>query len=733
MASPAAISLDSPGWSERPWVRALRRARGRPFGFALLVVVVVALFADLQALRDIRLRTFDAYQAWAPRARIRDRVTIVAIDDRSLEVHGQWPWPRTLMAELMRKIFEGRPAAVGVDILMPEPDRSSPARLAALPGIDPETKLRLAQLPDPDATLAEALRGQPVVVGIAGVESARRSGAPDAPLRRAPVRLIGEDPVRFVRRFASTIRSLDLIDSAAAGHGLLSVDPEAGIVRRVPLLAAVGAPNDQDPALLPTLALEVLRVAGKSPGFIVRADRHGVETVSVAGRAIPTDPDGRAWIHFSPSDDRRFVSAADVLAGRVERERLDGHVVLLGTRAVALADFQATPVAAPQLDERGTPLRDDRMPGVEIHAQLIENILDDAPLRRPRWARWAEVGMLAVAGSVLVGVLPIFQIRTAMPLAVVLVAATATLGFPLYRYRLLLVDSALPAAGLVVVLTGMLAVALAAADGHRRQLRRELQQERETAARITGELEAARRMQMGILPDLEVLLANESRLEVYALVEPAREVGGDLYDVFRLDDDRICIVVGDVTGKGVQASVFMAVSKALCKSAGLRHPSDPGALLENANAEISRDNPEALFVTMWTGVLDLRTGHVSHANAGHDAPYLLPAGGGPPMQFGQASGPPLCFIDDFDYDATSNTLRPGDALCVVTDGVTEAHNAKGQLYGRERLEAVLTGLGTAETAAAVGDAVRRDIAKFTAGAPPADDLTILVLKWKGPA
>jgi serine phosphatase RsbU (regulator of sigma subunit) len=587
-------------------------------------------------------------------------------------------------------------------------------------------------MPDPDAAFAEVLRGQPVVVGTAGVESARRSGAPDAPLRRAPVRLIGEDPARFVRRFASTIRSLDLIDSAAAGHGLLSVDPEAGIVRRVPLLAAVGALNDQDPALLPTLALEVLRVAGKSPGFIVRADRHGVETVSVAGRAIPTDPDGRAWIHFSPSDDRRFVSAADVLAGRVERERLEGHVVLLGTRAVALGDFQATPVAAPQLDERGKPLRDDRMPGVEIHAQLIENILDDAPLRRPRWARWAEVGMLAVAGSVLVGVLPIFQIRTAMPLAVVLVAATAALGFPLYRYRLLLFDSALPATGLVVVLTGMLAVALAAADGHRRQLRRELQQERETAARITGELEAARRMQMGILPDLGVVLANESRLDVYALVEPAREVGGDLYDMFRLDDDRVCIVVGDVTGKGVQASLFMAVSKALCKSAGLRNPSDPGALLGNANAEISRDNPEALFVTMWTGVLDLRTGHVSHANAGHDAPYLLPAGGGPPMQFGQASGPPLCFIDDFDYDATSNTLRPGDALCVVTDGVTEAHNAKEQLYGRERLEAVLTDLGTARTAAAVGDAVRRDVAKFTAGAPPADDLTILVLKWKGP-
>lgn len=725
---------EAPGWSERRWVRALRAARGRPLGFTLLLLVVAILVKDVEVVRDIRLRAFDAYQDLAPRHRARPWVTIVAIDDRSLQAHGQWPWPRGLVAELVSKILAAEPAALGIDLLMPEPDRLSPSRIAALPGIDPDTRARLVQLPDPDAMLADALRGRPVVVGVAGAESPPKNPDAEPPLLRAPIQSFGGDPARFVRRFPSTLRSIDQIDAAAEGHGLLSADPEAGIVRRLPVLGVVGSADAADPAFLPALSLEVLRIAARAKGFTVRVDRDGVRSITVAGRVVPTDPDGRAWIHFSRALDARFVSAADVLAGRVDRDRLEGRVVLLGATALALGDVQATPVATWHADPRGKrePIRDDRMPGVEIHAQLIENILDGAPLSRPRWARWAEVGALLVTGVVLVGLLPILRIPIAMPVALVLIGALAVAGFPFYRYGRLLIDSVLPAGALAIVFTGMLAVGLTAADSHRRMLRRQLQQEREEAARIAGELEAAAKIQMGILPDPRVVLADEPRLEVWASLEPAREVGGDLYDVFRLDEDRVCLLVGDVTDKGVPASLFMAVSKALCKSAGLRNPTDPGAILGQANAEISRDNPGQLFVTVWTGVLDLRNGRLSHANAGHDAPYLVSSAGGPPTQLGQASGPPLCFLEDFDYDATSIAMRRGDILCVVTDGVTDARNAAGEMYGRERLERLLAELSAAPTAAAVGEAVRDGVGAFSHGVAQADDVTILVLRWNGP-
>src|SRR5204863_4682800 len=135
----------------------------------------------------------------------------------------------------------------------------------------------------------------------------------------------------------------------------------------------------------------------------------------------------------------------------------------------------------------------------------------------------------------------------------------------------------------------------------------------------------------------------------------------------------------------------------------------------------------------WTGVLDLRTGRLSHANAGHDPPYILPGAGGPLVQLGQASGPPLCFLEEVGYDATATMMQRGDTLCVVTDGVTEAMNASGELYGRARLAAVLSRLGDATSANQVGETVRTDVESFAAGAEPADDMAILVLRWIGPS
>ena len=164
-----------------------------------------------------------------------------------------------------------------------------------------------------------------------------------------------------------------------------------------------------------------------------------------------------------------------------------------------------------------------------------------------------------------------------------------------------------PALGIALTYGAMLGLTLTEAQRQRRALRRQLEAEREAAARVAGELQAARRIQMGILPAPATVLRGDDRIALYAFLEPARIVGGDLYDFFRLDGDRLFFLVGDVSGHGVAGSLFMAVSKALCKSAALRS-GDLGAMMRESNAEISRDNPEALFVTVWAGLLDARTG-----------------------------------------------------------------------------------------------------------------------------
>ncbi len=666
----------------------------------------------MPGLRLLRLASFDAYQALAPRVPRAAPVVIVAIDEESLRRLGQWPWPRSWLGRLVGRVAAARPAAIGIDIFMPEVDRLSPGRIAGLlDGLDPAVAQKLAAMPSNDAMLAGALRGRPTVLAQVGVESAEgvRPGGLGAP----PVLTVGGDPAPFVRQFAGVLRSIPEIDAAAAGRGLVSVEPERGVVRRVPLLGAVGD------VLVPALGLEMLRVAVGSPALSVRVGRGGVEAVGVGDLLVPTEPDGRVWLHYARPDPARFVSAADVLAGRVPPDRFQDRLVLIGATAFGLSDYQATPVT-------------DQMAGVEIHAQLLEGIFEGALLTRPPLARGLELVILAAAGLLLVFAVPRLRPRVSAALLAGVIVGVLALGFAAYRTRGLLVDGATPALGLAVLYTVMLGVTLTETESRRRALRRQVEQQREAAARLAGELEAARRIQMGTLPRPSVVFPAERRFDLYARLDPAREVGGDLYDFFFLDADHLFFMIGDVSGKGLPGSLFMAISKALYKSTALRRHGQVAAMMREADAEISRDNAEGLFVTVLAGILDARTGALEYCSAGHEPPFLLPRAGRPLSRLTEGGGPPLCAVDGFDYAAASQPLEPGDVLCLITDGITEAARADGELYGRSRLEALLTGLHVGQTAGEIGDAIRHDVAAFTGDAEASDDMAVLVLRYLGP-
>jgi hypothetical protein len=198
----------------------------------------------------------------------------VAIDEESLRQHGQWPWPRTWLAQLVAKVAEAGPAAIGIDIVMPEADRLSPGRLPEfVPGMGQDLIQRLFSLPSNDAVLAKTLQASPVVLGVAGLEG--DVPGPRRNVRRVPFRIVGADPRSLVRRFDATLQSAEEIDRVVKGHGLLSVDTERGVVRRMPLIAAVGD------ALVPAFGLEILRVATGELLLTVRTGNGGVEAVGV--------------------------------------------------------------------------------------------------------------------------------------------------------------------------------------------------------------------------------------------------------------------------------------------------------------------------------------------------------------------------------------------------------------------------------------------------------------------
>jgi serine phosphatase RsbU (regulator of sigma subunit) len=672
--------------------------------------VALVLTCDVGPQLALRHVWFDALQVWTPRVRASQPAVIVDIDEQSLARLGQWPWPRSLLAQLLLTIGRGQPAALGLDIIMPEADRLSPHRLPQLvPGMPPAAAALLGTLPSSDAELARALGSLPVVLGVAGLERVR----PEAgPLRWPPVKVVGGDPRPWVRKFAGGLASLDELDAAARGHGLLNADPRSRVVRRVSLIADVAG------ALAPGLGVEMLRVASGERLYTLRVGAAGVEALVLGDLVVPSEPDGTVWIHYSPHDPTRFVSAADVLSGAVEPSRFARKLVLVGVTALGLADAHATPVTR-------------RMPGVEIHAQLLEGLFEGSTLARPRWSGWAELAAVVGGGLVLVFAIPRLSPPRGLALGLGLPVLVAGSSYALFVGRGVLLDAAVPGLGLAAVFAAMVGVALVEVTNQRRALRRQLQVEREAAARLAGELEAARRIQMGILPDPATALGDDRRLSLFAFLEPARTVGGDLYDFFKLDENRVLFLIGDVSGKGVPGSLFMAVSKTLYKSTALRRAREVGGMMREANLEISRENPESLFVTVFVGVIDVRTGALEYCNAGHCDPFVLHRDGRPAGRLTQGGGPPVCVVDEFPYIAASQRLEPGDTVCLVTDGVTEAVDAQGEFYGGARLEALLAGLHPGAAPAEVGAAIRDDVSRFSAGVAPADDIAILVVRWNG--
>ncbi len=412
---------------------------------------------------------------------------------------------------------------------------------------------RLDALPSNDAELAAAIRAGPVVLGLLGM--------PDATGRtlRAPPFVV-VDPGRRdgtavaapnVGHFAGAFPSIDELDRAASGHGLISVnDPAKGVIRRVPLVASING------TLTPALSMEMLRVALHAPALRLHVAGSDVHAVSVGNFTAPTEEDGSVRIYYSPRDPRRSVSALDVLEGRVDPQSLQGKLVLVGMTGLALTDYQNTPLGEP-------------MPGSEIHAQLLENLFDQTWLTRPAWAPKLELVVFVLLGLLLVWATPRWKPRNAALLATACVVLPALAAYAMFRSQRQLYDAATTGLGLLILFSVLLVLTLAEATRRRKSLERVVQAQRLEAAYIEGELEAAQRIQTGILPHAESL-RDEVRIDLAATMLPAREVGGDLYDFFRLDADRLFFMIGDVAGKGLSASMFMAISKSLYKSAALR-------------------------------------------------------------------------------------------------------------------------------------------------------------------
>ncbi len=250
----------------------------------------------------------------------------------------------------------------------------------------------------------------------------------------------------------------------------------------------------------------------------------------------------------------------------------------------------------------------------------------------------------------------------------------------------------------------------------------------EVKEQIASELRIAREIQMGMLPHDFASLEAAYRVSFGALLEPAREVGGDLYGVCAAGPGRLIVFLGDVSGKGIAASMFMVRAISLARLLA-REMADPGRILARLNDELAADNPSGMFVTFLCGVYEAVSGRLTLANAGHCRPVLLPASE-PPRWAVQNLGTALGFEPALEFERTELTLRAGDALLLYSDGVSEAFNPEGVCYGSERLLADAGALA-GQSASGLTAGLLQKVRAFAGTAPQSDDIALLALKVNG--
>jgi len=411
-------------------MKRLRRYAQR-FGYARLLCIplVVALLmlraADPLPLHELRVRTFDLYQVVKPRQATQRPVVIIDIDEKSLARFGQWPWPRTRVADVVRRLTDLGAAAIAFDIVFAEPDRLSPAAVAeTFHDLDEESRTRLRALPSNDQVLADVLRRAPVVLGESGLP--KFVPQPELKLPLTGLATLGTDPRPFLLRFPGLLRNIPVLEEAAPGRGLFTIRTERdGIVRRVPMIM------EAQGNLMPSLTFEMLRIVTKSDTILIKADEAGIRSVAVPGFEVPTDRNGQLWVHFSRHDPARYVSAADLLEGSVGPDAISRKLVLIGTSAVGLLDVKTTPL-------------DPVLPGVEVHAQVLESALTRTVLSQPNYAIGAELLTAMLFCAAIIWLAPILGAMALLAFGAVIVASMVAASWYFFAEQRLLIDFTFP-------------------------------------------------------------------------------------------------------------------------------------------------------------------------------------------------------------------------------------------------------------------------------------------------
>ncbi len=625
----------------------------------LLIFLIVLKFANPSFIKSISFISFDLYQKVFPLEKIETEVIIIDIDEKSLGKFGQFPWSRSVFAKIIENVKVTDPRAIGFDIFFTEKDKQSPEEIIKAYNLIPTDISELQNLKGHDEIFREQLEESNSVIAVLG-SSVPSHATHD---RSAKARFLskGGDPKNFTYAYPYSIGSLEKLEKSAKGLGSISfLDQTDGIIRSLPLLVRF------ENKLYPTMGLEMIRVGSNQKNLYIEMNEIGIHRISSRPHKIYSDPNGIIWIRYKKSLKSQYISASSVFDGKFDSARFKNKYVLIGASAQGLFDLVKTPLGV-------------TIPGVEVHGNVIENILDQSYL-----VRNPNTYLFELLFSILVALITFFlsqKIKPKYSLSIFFgsLVTVIVIGFSFFLLRSELVDISYPIFMLTVTfLTGLYfrfveenKIALA-----------NLQKE----AKLLKERELAGGVQKSLFPDI-------SRFEnfIYAKNVPARDVSGDYYDVVKVGNSEYFFTLADVSGKGIKAGMYMAKASSIFRTlSNLSYPLEK--VVFGVNNELVEAKFKGMFVTAVFGKINIETGEVNFVNAGHESIMVFDKNKN--FQFIKSEMPPIGIIKYFtDSMVKSNSMSLKDKTFVVyTDGVTEGYLKNGQELGAEGVQKIIKSL-----------------------------------------
>ena len=621
----------------------------------LLVILITVKIINPSFVKSISYLSFDIYQKIFSEKKETD-VVIVDIDEKSLGKFGQFPWNRNVFAKILDQLNNSNPKAIGFDIFFTEKDKQSPDAIIKSYNLIPSDVSELQNLKGPDQVFSEKLKESKSVIAVLGSNVPSHSNYD----RKAKARFLskGGDPKNFSYSYPHSIGSLEILEKNVKGLGSISfLDQLDGIIRSLPMIVRF------DNKLYPTMGLEMVRVGSKQKNIYIELNELGIQRVSARPHKIKTDPNGIIWIKYKKSSKSQYISASEVYDGNFEKNLFNNKYVLIGASAQGLFDLVKIPLGI-------------TVPGVEVHANVIENILDQSYLiRNP------NTYLFELLFSIVVALLTFILSQKIKPKFSLLIffgniLLIIIIGFSIYKFRSELVDISYPI--FMVALTFLSGLYFRFIEENRIALSN-LQKE----AKLLKERELAAGVQKSLFPDI-------SKFEnfIFAKNVPARDVSGDYFDVVRSTPEEYFFTLADVSGKGVKAGMYMAKASSIFRTlTNLKFPLEK--IVFGVNNELVEAKFKGMFVTAVFGKLNIKTGEMIFINAGHES--ILTFDKDKNYEYIKSDMPPIGIVKYFtETMVKSNKINLKDKTFVVyTDGVTEGYLKNGEEMGAEGVQKII--------------------------------------------